>query len=113
MNTSFLPTFCLSNPEVWFLQCESLFHLRQVEDSVTRFHHVVSVLPASVATAIIDVLRNPGAVDPYKRMRSAVLSHLGKDSPQQVKVEYVDLDDQQDEAEEYHGRREWMVARRT
>ena len=43
------PTFYRSNPTVWFRQLESQFALARIQNTRTKFHHVMSALPEDVA----------------------------------------------------------------
>lgn len=68
-----LPTFWASNPQVWFLQVECQFALAGVTSQLTRYRHVVSVLPQEVAAEIIDILSAPPTTTPYDTLKTAVL----------------------------------------
>ena len=49
-----------SNPEIWFRQLESQFHLSKITASTTTFHHVLTLLPEDIACDVIteDVTKN-------------------------------------------------------
>ena len=56
-----LPTFWMNDPELWFLQVESVFAPRTppVTRDLTKFDHVVTALPTEALNAVFNVIRMP------------------------------------------------------
>ena len=68
-----LPQFYASNPEFWFVLCESQFRLRKVIDDFTKFDHVVTSLPEDVSTRAMAILRNPPTEGRYEALKQHLL----------------------------------------
>ncbi|XP_064485159.1 uncharacterized protein LOC135397484 [Ornithodoros turicata] len=68
-----LPPFWSHNPGVWFLQVECQFALGGITSQLTKFRHVVSVLPQDVAAQVVDILSAPPAANQYDALKTAVL----------------------------------------
>lgn len=68
-----LPPFWPQNPTVWFLQVECQFELAHITTQVTKFRHVVSVLPQDIAAQVVDILSAPPANAPFDALKAAIL----------------------------------------
>ena len=55
--------------ETWFAQAEAQFALRDITNETTKFHHVVSVLSADVASKVSSILRSPPGHNPYTALK--------------------------------------------
>ena len=80
-----LPTFWASDPELWFLQTESVFNTRQppVTRDSTKFDHVVTALPADALNSVQNIIRMPGnTLDRYDRLKTALQLTYGKNQAQ-------------------------------
>ena len=62
--------FYRKSPETWFRQMESQFHLSNVKNSVTKYHHILSLLPEEIASDI------PEGDPDYDKLKEAVLDGL-------------------------------------
>ena len=64
-----LPDFWPSDPELWFAPAEALFEAQNNTQDMTKFGHVVPVLPAQYASEVRDItLRPPEA--PYTALKT-------------------------------------------
>ena len=72
-----LPSFWITNPEVWFVQAEAQFAVRGVTSDQTKFYHVLSALDMDTAGRMIDFLRDPPADDKYKSLKSLLIQTFG------------------------------------
>ncbi|XP_064483070.1 uncharacterized protein LOC135395913 [Ornithodoros turicata] len=68
-----LPPFWPQNPAVWFLQVECQFELAHITTQLTKFRHVVSVLPQDIAAQVVDILSAPPANAPFDALKTAIL----------------------------------------
>lgn len=68
-----LPPFWPQNPTVWFLQVECQFELAHITTQLTKFRHVVSVLPQDIAAQVVDILSAPPANAPFDALKTAIL----------------------------------------
>ena len=74
-----LPSFWLERPATWFNMCESVFAVRQITSSVTKYHHCVGKLPAETVATVEDVVNNYTTyADPYTELN---LPPLGAEKP--------------------------------
>ena len=80
-----LPTFWTHDPDLWFLQTESVFNTRTpwVTRDSTKFDHVVTALPADALNAIQNIIRMPAATpDRYARLKTTLQQTYGKTAAQ-------------------------------
>ena len=70
------PQFYRNNPEGWFRQLESQFHLAGITKSVTKYHYVIAALPEDIACdPLVDDIGQTAQEDLIKsRLISAVLA---------------------------------------
>ena len=68
-----LPAFWPDAAEVWFAQADAQFAIRNLSSSKTKFYHAVAVLPQEVASQILDLIRTPPIVEPYKVLRRRLI----------------------------------------
>ena len=59
-----LPSLWTNYLETWFAQAEAQFALRDITNETTKFHHVVFVLSADVASKVSSILRSPPGHNP-------------------------------------------------
>ena len=64
-----LPSLWTNDVETWFAQAEAQFALRDITNETTKFHHVVSVLSADVASKVSSILRSPPGHNPYTGLK--------------------------------------------
>ncbi|CAH8551251.1 unnamed protein product [Dicrocoelium dendriticum] len=68
-----LPNFDISNPRVWFIQVEATFRCRKITSQSSMFSYVVSRLPVSIASEVIDILDPMPVESPYDKLKAAIL----------------------------------------
>ena len=76
-----LPEFWVAAPDMWFMQAEAAFRNARINQSRTKFDHVLVRLPANVSAAMRSVIthaNNNVVEDPYERLRTKLLSTYGK-----------------------------------
>ena len=76
-----LPTFWLSDPELWFFQVEAVFENRAPHVTVdsTKFNYIMAALPQEVLNAcrrIIQLL--PNTADRFEQLRAALTENYSK-----------------------------------
>ena len=54
-----LPTFWVSQPEVWFVQAEAQFHLRKITSDETMYYYVLAALDQATAARFMDLISQP------------------------------------------------------
>jgi len=89
-----IPILCLEedNAEDWLFKCEAIFEKHNVVESKKKYLYALRGLPTTLLIGtILDVIRNPPAIDPYKRLRWAVLNQLGKEVKQEPTEEKQEL----------------------
>ncbi|KAM7299655.1 uncharacterized protein ISCGN_020221 [Ixodes scapularis] len=68
-----LPEFWSSDSELWFLTIESLFLKNKITSQQSKFDHVVSSLPQTVAAVVRDILRAPPQDMPYDMLKAELI----------------------------------------
>ena len=82
-----LPTFWVHDPELWFIQTESVFNTRipKVTRDATKFDHVVTALPPEALNSLVNVIRLPATVpDRYVQLKAALQLTYGKTQAQKL-----------------------------
>ena len=71
-----LPTFWSNDPELWFLQVESIFATRTppVTRDITKFDHVVTALPTEALNAVFNVVTIRGSINTKAERELSVIS---------------------------------------
>lgn len=62
-----IPSFWKHNSEVWFAQMEAQFRTRGITKPETKFDYVVGTIDTEIVSEVVNIIRNPPKVDPYKR----------------------------------------------
>ena len=78
-----LPTFWTNDPELWFLQTESVFNTRnpRVTRDGTKFDHCVSALPPEALNSVQNIIRLPATTpNRYQRLKDALQLTYGEDT---------------------------------
>ena len=76
-----LPEFWVADPDMWFMQAEAAFRTARINQSRTKFDHVLMRLPAAVSTALrstITAAVNEAVENPYEQLRTKLLAIYGK-----------------------------------
>lgn len=79
-----LPPFWPEDPEVWFTQAESHFHVSGIKDDATKFHIILSQLDQRYAKEIKDVIQSPPKTDKYNKLKSELIKRLSISREQQI-----------------------------
>jgi hypothetical protein len=76
-----LPEFWVADPDMWIMQVEAAFRTGRINQSRTKFDHVLMRLPAAVSVALrstITAAVNEAVENPYERLRTKLLATYGK-----------------------------------
>jgi hypothetical protein len=90
-----LPAFWTTEPELWFLQAESVFRQAKVKCSLTKYDYVLQQLPCEVLVSVKELARRvrTGVVDdPYEQLEAKLTASFQK-SPWQKTFELLDMPD--------------------
>ena len=71
------PTFCTSQPEVWFAQAEAQFTLRGITADETKYFYVLSSLDEEMATQLLDLISSPATDNKYITFKDHLMSTFG------------------------------------
>lgn len=69
-----LPVFWSNMPDVWFIQVEQIFSINRITSDVSKYRHVVAVLPQEAMGNVVDLLRNPPNENKYEMLKEALIS---------------------------------------
>jgi len=76
-----LPEFWVADPDMWFTQAEAAFRTARINQSRTKFDHVLMRLPEQVSIALratILTAINDDIADPYEQLRAKLVTTYGK-----------------------------------
>lgn len=67
-----LPPFWKSDPVLWFTQIEAVFNTARINQPLTMFQYVISVLDIDVLAQVADIVKNPGR-NPYEDIKNRLI----------------------------------------
>lgn len=85
------PPFWESNPDLWFGQLESQFHISGITADATKFHSVVAALDSNVLTCATDLIRTPPTNNLYDTLKKRILEQYVKSDSARLKQLLQDL----------------------
>jgi hypothetical protein len=88
-----LPAIWSNEPELWFLQAESVFWQAKIKSSHTKYYYVLQQLPCEVLMSIKELarrIRSSAVDDPYKQLEAKLIASHQK-SPWQKTFELLDM----------------------
>ena len=68
-----LPPFWPADSQLWLMQVEAQFAIRNIVSQQTKFYHIVGSLSPEVATEVRDIILHPDADAPYDKLKEALL----------------------------------------
>ena len=71
-----LPTFWISQPEVWFAQAEAQFSLRGITADDTKYFYVLAALDQT-ATRLLDLISGSPVDGKYKKLKDRLIGTFG------------------------------------
>lgn len=83
-----IPVYNRSDPQLWFIMCESTFALatpKPITESATKYNYVVAHLPPDIASLVRDLLLKPDPTDPYTQLKTELISRSGESSTQEIR----------------------------
>lgn len=89
------PQFWPHNARLWFTTLEAHFALNNIVDQTTRFHYVLTSLDESHLVEIQDIVNDPPAVDPYKKIKDEMIARFSTSQERKIKqlLEHEELGD--------------------
>ena len=75
-----LPTFWVSQPDVWFVQAEAQFNLRKItwdESQTMYYYYVLAALDQTTAARFMDLISQPPTNGKYKALKTRLLNTFG------------------------------------
>ena len=75
-----IPVFTPTDPIWWFTQAESQFYIAKITSEETKFHHIVSNLPADVSQNIRDITDTGFEKGKYEVLKKSIISRLSMSS---------------------------------
>lgn len=71
-----LPPFWSAEPKSWFNRVDSIFRLKGINQELTKFDHVVAILPSEFHWAAMDEIDDPDEEKPYTVLKAALLGRF-------------------------------------
>lgn len=85
------PPFWDSNPELWFGQLESQFHLSGITADSTKFHSVIAAVDSNVLSCAADLVRSPPTENMYSTLKQRILGQYAQSDSARLKHLLQDL----------------------
>lgn len=79
-----LPPFWADRPAVWFAQAEAQFHLAGINNDITKFSHIVSMIDQQLVGEIEDIVMNPPETNKYQILKEELIRRLSSSEQQRV-----------------------------
>lgn len=79
-----LPPFWTDRPAVWFTQAEAQFHLAGINNDMTMFSHVISIIDQRLIGEIEDIIMHPPAENKYITLKQELIRRLSISEQQRV-----------------------------
>lgn len=73
-----LPPFWTTQPEVWFVQCEAQFTLRNVSSQETKFAYIIAALDSSTSAEVASIIIHPPEENKYDALKKELIKAFGK-----------------------------------
>lgn len=87
-----LPTFWKDNPEMWFLQAESVFNSYGVRADNAKYHLIVSNLNTEALLAVTDIIKAPPGADKYNILKTQLINRLTDSADKQLHKVLAELE---------------------
>ncbi|CAB3386281.1 Hypothetical predicted protein [Cloeon dipterum] len=71
-----LPSFWKDNPDYWFRNAESNFHISNITAPTTKYHYVVRSLDQAAVRELTDILDDDALRTNYEEFKKKLLRHL-------------------------------------
>lgn len=85
------PPFWETDPEVWFIQIESQFHMSGISLDLTKFHAVVASLDAKFLSCVKDIITAPPDKNAYQALKDRLLAEFSQTETTRLKLLLKDL----------------------
>ena len=69
-----LPPFDAINPELWFIQCEAQFGIKNITVDQTKYYYVVAALDSVVQRRIKPTLTAPPVANKFDNLKQVLLA---------------------------------------
>ncbi|CAE1318785.1 unnamed protein product [Acanthosepion pharaonis] len=73
-----LPTFDMTNVNVWFALTEAIFQAKHIHSQTARYAYIVEKLPPEIAADVLDLLETVPAYNRFDILKEAIIYRTGK-----------------------------------
>ncbi|XP_078051338.1 uncharacterized protein LOC144477487 [Augochlora pura] len=80
-----IPEFYPNDPEMWFSMVESSFDASGITAEKTKFGYIVGALNPRYAAEVRDIIMDPPAQDPYRRLKTEFIRRLSSSQEQKTR----------------------------
>ncbi len=64
------------DPQIWFIQLESLFSLSAIVTDIDKYHTLVGVIETDILATVRDIVFNPPAINRYETIKARLIGHF-------------------------------------
>ncbi|XP_066585543.1 uncharacterized protein [Prorops nasuta] len=79
-----LPTFWKADPDLWFIQIETQFHVRKITVDRTKYDYVLTALNPDTIKQVSDIIRNPPLENRYEHLKENIIKRLTDSQEKQL-----------------------------
>lgn len=79
-----IPPFWKSQPRLWFIQAEAVFHSNRVASDLSKYNQVVSALDTDSILQVADFLHNPPENDKYTKFKDEIIKRFTESTDRQL-----------------------------
>ena len=80
MNQPKFPPFWKENPQLWFIQVESVFDILKITSDATKYRHVVASLDTQTLPYVSDILTTPPATEKCQAIKTRIINTFAETS---------------------------------
>lgn len=68
-----LPTFCRTDPRLWFVQIEAQFAIAKIRADDTKFNYVISAIDTEILMQVADYVEDPPNINKYNGLKTKLI----------------------------------------
>ncbi|XP_017480614.1 PREDICTED: uncharacterized protein LOC108369911 [Rhagoletis zephyria] len=79
-----IPPFWKTQPRLWFIQAEAVFHSNRIASDLAKYNQVVSALDTDSILQMADFLHNPPDNDKYAKFKDEIIKRFTESTDRQL-----------------------------
>lgn len=87
-----LPTFWREEPQLWFVQAESIFASSRISSPIAKYHAIVAAADFHVLQHATDIVTQPVDSGSYERLKTRIITTFGQSEETKLRKLLTDMD---------------------